>query len=101
MLGEMGSAFDGFTHPGMRRDFDWDLAHAPRVVRENIDALGDMEQEAMVGRILCMLNEDREGILTCRMGVVHNDANDYNVLCHNGKVCLDSGHSLTLTLTQP
>lgn len=85
-LAEMAAAFEGFAHPGMHRTFDWDLARADPVVRKCLADLADPAQVAMVEQILALHAAAAEELARCRCGVVHNDANDYNVLCVGGQV---------------
>lgn len=85
-LAEMANAFEGFRHPGMHREFDWDLARAAPVVRRCIGDLSDPAQVLMVQEILALHEAAAATLGQCRLGVVHNDANDYNVLCVAGQV---------------
>lgn len=75
-VGAMDRALAGFSHPAMHRALHWDLRHA-----------------AMARPHLPLLPEDRRGMVEAylarwetveweklRSGVIHNDANDYNVL---------------------
>ncbi len=83
-LGRLDRALAGFSHPSMHRDVVWDLRKAlavreraadieERDGRERVEALFDAYAERVVPRL---------GELPS--SVVHNDANDYNVLVGDG-----------------
>ena len=79
-LGQLSCALVGFDHPGLHRDFHWDLAKGVQVVtqfgtRIKADWLRDLVLGVRVGAV---------GEL--RRSVIHADANDYNVLVENEKV---------------
>jgi len=79
-LGRFDAALDDFSHPAARRDLKWDLANAGWI-REYLDHVERPERRALVERVLSMYDDDVVPILPgLRRGVVHNDANDYNVL---------------------
>ena len=85
-VGQMDRAFAGFDHPAAHRDFHWDLANASRVVRE----YRPLVQDAALGRLIDALATDFERdvvpLLTkLRKSVIHNDANDYNVIVVDGE----------------
>ena len=75
-LGQVDKSLQGFDHPGAHREFHWDLAQGVQVVRQwgqgiKADWLRDLvfEFAEQVGDLSCL-----------RRGVIHGDANDYNVL---------------------
>lgn len=79
-LGRLAAALAGFDHPGARRPLKWDLA-ASGWILEQAHRVADPELRRLVGRI----GEDftaRVGpaLASTRRGVVHNDANDWNIL---------------------
>lgn len=81
-LGEMDRALTGFSHPPTRRSaFDWDLTCAADVITRDIDALADPGRRAVVEDILAAFERDALPLLPgLRSSVIHNDANDHNVL---------------------
>ncbi len=82
-------ALRGFTHPAMGRPLQWDLRHADRA--RDQAALVQRPQRQWVERAL--LEWARIDWSLLRAGVIHGDANDYNVLVDGGRVCglLDFG----------
>ncbi|MEQ8762668.1 MAG: aminotransferase class III-fold pyridoxal phosphate-dependent enzyme [Planctomycetota bacterium] len=80
MLGELDVALEGFAHPAQNRVLKWDLACGLAVIAERV---GDVEAARREG-VENWLTHSRDRLVPfferARRGVVHNDANDYNVL---------------------
>jgi Ser/Thr protein kinase RdoA (MazF antagonist) len=96
-MGKIDAALRGFTHPAMHRVLQWDLRHAG-LAREHAELLPP-SRRARVERIFA----EWETIEWTRLrhSVIHNDANDYNVLIEDGRMTglLDFGdlvHSATV-----
>ncbi len=80
-LGTLTQALAGFDHPACHRDFDWDLTHASRVVRERAGLVKDPGLHGILRRCLDEYERTVAPVLsTFRRSVIHGDANDYNVL---------------------
>jgi 4-aminobutyrate aminotransferase-like enzyme/Ser/Thr protein kinase RdoA (MazF antagonist) len=80
LLGEIDRALHGFSNPAMSRDLKWDLQGA-LWIKDYTHHIGDSGRRAIVERIISRFESTviaRSGFL--RTSVVHNDANDYNVL---------------------
>ena len=81
-LGELDCALDGFAHPAARnRDLVWNPARALEVIARHAGAIGDASRRSLVEHFARVY----EAIVTplqpqLRVGVIHNDANDFNVL---------------------
>ncbi len=80
-VGDMDRAMADFDHPAARRDFYWDLANAPQIVKEYHPLIADTDFRELIKKI----SHDFERIVTpllpkLRKSVIHNDANDYNVI---------------------
>jgi 4-aminobutyrate aminotransferase-like enzyme/Ser/Thr protein kinase RdoA (MazF antagonist) len=85
-LGGFDKALLTFEHPASKRNLKWDLAKA-QWIKEHIDNITDKSQQEIVQRILKnYLETVQPALSTLRHSVIHNDANDYNVLVHNGLV---------------
>jgi 4-aminobutyrate aminotransferase-like enzyme/Ser/Thr protein kinase RdoA (MazF antagonist) len=79
-LGSMDDAFVGFEHPAMDREMSWDLARAAEVA-SHLGVVEDPEMRRIVSHfILQFLARVGTEIPNLRRSVVHNDANDLNVL---------------------
>ncbi|MCV9907581.1 aminotransferase class III-fold pyridoxal phosphate-dependent enzyme [Brucella sp. HL-2] len=82
-LGELDHALQGFIHPGALRDLDWDLRHAGRA-RTRLHFIDDAEKRALLERFITRFETLIEPKLAgLRAQVIHNDANDWNVLVDN------------------
>lgn len=86
MMGRLSAALDGFDHPGAHRSMRWDLLEAAETVRSRLHLL-EAERRQFVERFLRMYDEVIAPHLDLlRRSVVHNDANDYNVLVNGPAV---------------
>ncbi|KOF17808.1 hypothetical protein AC244_15605 [Ensifer adhaerens] len=80
MLGRFDASLKGFMHPGALRDLDWDIRKAGRS-RDRLDHVSEPEDRALLERFLARFAKTVEPKLaTLRSAVIHNDANDWNVL---------------------
>lgn len=80
MLGRLDRALQGFIHPGALRSFDWDIRMAG-AARGRLHHVGDASDRALLTTLLDRFDREvapRLGGL--RAQVIHNDANDWNVL---------------------
>ncbi len=82
-LGELDHALQGFIHVGALRDLDWDLRHACRA-RDRLHYIDDADKKALLERFITrfetLVAPRLKGL---RAQVIHNDANDWNVLVDN------------------
>ncbi|MEN9934505.1 MAG: hypothetical protein RLZZ387_1084 [Chloroflexota bacterium] len=79
-LGRLDAALAGFEHPAARRELKWDLARTAWI-GEHLGAVEDPARRALVERFLHLFEREALPLLpTLPASVVHNDANDYNVL---------------------
>jgi Ser/Thr protein kinase RdoA (MazF antagonist) len=101
-IGELDAALADFDHPAVHRDFHWDLANAARVIREHLPRMGDQADRDLVAhvseRALAAVDAGRSAF---RRSVIHNDANDWNVLVDGDQIAglIDFGdmvHSWTV-----
>lgn len=80
LLGKLDRHLEGFAHDGARRLYGWDIGRADQHI-ESLAFIEDPERRAAATGILTHF---RDGLLphlvTCPRQVIHNDANDYNVL---------------------
>ncbi len=79
-LGEMDRALDGFTHPAARRELKWNLQDA-LWIKEYTHHIANADRRAIAERLVAQFETRVVPIASrLRTSVVHNDANDYNVL---------------------
>jgi Ser/Thr protein kinase RdoA (MazF antagonist) len=80
-MGRCATALLDLDLPAARRDFQWDVMRAESVVAGNLGDVPDPERRALLERTLAALRERLVPRLSgLRMSVIHNDANDHNVL---------------------
>jgi len=80
MMGRMDRALQGFMHPGALRVFDWDIRRAGES-RSRLHHIADDADRALVTRFLDRFDAHVAPRLPAlRAQVIHNDANDWNVL---------------------
>lgn len=79
-LGAFDRALEDFDHPGARRTLKWDLA-APGWIRKHLDLVASPARRALVERVLDRYDAVvAPALATLPRGIIHNDANDWNVL---------------------
>jgi Ser/Thr protein kinase RdoA (MazF antagonist) len=101
-VGRLDAALADFDHPAAHRDFHWDLAQAARVIGEHLPRVRDAGDRALVGQTSAAawsIVEPRRAAF--RRSVIHNDANDWNVLVDGDRIAgiIDFGdmvHSWTV-----
>ena len=80
-LGEVDRALATFDDPALHRDFYWDLANGLSLVYRNISMVQDAELRGVIERIVARLEQDDvPRFARLRRSVIHNDANDHNVV---------------------
>ncbi len=91
-MARIGAALRGFTHPAMHRVLQWDLRHAG-LAREHAHLL-PRARRTRVERVFTHWETIEWARL--RHGVIHNDANDNNVLVEGGRMTglLDFGDAV-------
>lgn len=81
-LGSITSGLSAFAHRAARRSLKWDLAAAGWIA-DHLDRVADQALRDRIARVLAEFTQDvRPRLAGLRASVVHNDANDYNVLVH-------------------
>jgi Ser/Thr protein kinase RdoA (MazF antagonist) len=79
-MGRLDAALADFVHPAARRELKWDLARAGWI-RDYVHHIPEPERHALVDRFLELYETEVVPRLSAlRTSVIHNDANDYNVL---------------------
>jgi len=84
-VGSLDLAFAGFDHPALHREFHWDLARGRKVIRQYRPLVEDPETGDLVDRAMAVFKGSALARLDgLRHSVIHNDANDHNVLVGGG-----------------
>jgi len=85
-LGEMDGSLAKFNHPAMHRDLDWDLKNALRVLPHTQFIENPQQQRLAEYFFLQFETEIYPKLSTFRRQVIHNDANDFNVLVDKKRI---------------
>lgn len=79
-LGRLSAALAEFRSPAARRPLKWDLT-APQWIADHLGRIADPQRRALAEQALVAWERDvRPALSALRTAVVHNDANDHNVL---------------------
>ncbi len=85
-VGRVDRILAEFDHPAAHRDFHWDLAKALQVVQEYKDLIDDPELRGVVEECAADFQRNVAPLLPgLRRSIIHNDANDYNVIVGGGE----------------
>lgn len=80
-LGRMDKALLSFRHPAMERELKWDLKNALFTLGRLLPQIEGKAERELVQHFMKVFEEQAVSILAkLRLSVIHNDANDYNVL---------------------
>ena len=86
-MGRLDGALAGFDHPALRRTFHWDLAQAANVIGQYKDEIAHPQRRVLIERLFTHFEQvTLPGLGGLRHGVIHGDANDYNVLVRDRQV---------------
>ncbi len=82
LLGRLDVALSGFRHAAaVGRDFHWDPARAAEVVERHRGAITDPIRRELLSRFQALYGSEVAPLLPgLPRSVIHNDANDYNLL---------------------
>ena len=79
-IGRISQALADFDHPGAHRYLEWDLHHGDQVVTRKKQLLDDDQQQLVNHFVDLYRTRVKPVIGQLPTGVLHNDANDYNLL---------------------
>ncbi len=80
-LGRLTRGLSGFAHPSARRPLLWDMASGPETVREYLPLIAEAGRRDLVKTFLRRFDDGlRAKLDSLETGVIHNDANDFNVI---------------------
>ncbi|HLI05113.1 MAG TPA: aminotransferase class III-fold pyridoxal phosphate-dependent enzyme [Ktedonobacteraceae bacterium] len=79
-LGRVDGALQGFEHPAAERTLKWDLQQAAWI-RDYLQYIEPAPRRALVESFFALYEQEVQPLLPgLRKSIIHNDANDYNVL---------------------
>ncbi|EBA16971.1 hypothetical protein RSK20926_08377 [Roseobacter sp. SK209-2-6] len=79
VLGGTAKALTGFQHPGLERDFKWDLMRAGWIGAE-FDSIKNLQKQALIKEIETEFTKLEPALQSLPKQAIHNDANDYNIM---------------------
>jgi 4-aminobutyrate aminotransferase-like enzyme/Ser/Thr protein kinase RdoA (MazF antagonist) len=80
-IGRLDGALQGFSHQAQARPLKWRVENARAVLTDGIDLVEGSEKRDLLPFFLSLFETEVEARLeTLPRGVIHNDANDYNLL---------------------
>ncbi len=82
-LGTMDAALADFSHPGLHRDFKWNLVHGGWIT-DQTSVVDDGPRRKLLDRIVSDFTAIRAFLKSCPAQAIHNDVNDYNILVDGG-----------------
>jgi Ser/Thr protein kinase RdoA (MazF antagonist) len=80
VMGRVATALGSFEHPAAHRPFQWEAGQGLEVIAAHAPAVVDAERGNLLRRWIDRLGRLGDTLPGLRHGVIHNDANDYNVL---------------------
>lgn len=78
-LGGAGKALADFQHPGLARDFKWDLMQADWIGSE-LAAISEPARQSLIRDIDTAFSKLEPILAQLPKQAIHNDANDYNIM---------------------
>ncbi|WP_187431502.1 Acetylornithine/succinyldiaminopimelate aminotransferase [Roseobacter fucihabitans] len=79
VLGRCATALKSFEHPGLLRDFKWNLTQADWFTAQ-IDSIQDTQRRVLIEEIGNDFRQIQTALKAMPHQAIHNDANDYNIL---------------------
>jgi Ser/Thr protein kinase RdoA (MazF antagonist) len=80
VMGRTVKAFAGWDHPAAHRPFQWNALNSLEVIDTHAGAVVEPDRKDLVNRWRHRLDPLARELPRLRQGVIHNDANDQNVL---------------------
>jgi Ser/Thr protein kinase RdoA (MazF antagonist) len=80
VMGRTATALGTFDHPAAHREFQWEAERGLAVIAAHAPAVVDSERATLLARWVDRLAALQATLPGLRHGVIHNDANDHNVL---------------------
>ena len=85
-LGQMDAALSNFEHPAAHRELKWDLKLAG-FIADYTKFIPNQERRALVEKFLNhFLQKTQTQLDDLRHSIIHNDANDYNILAEDQQI---------------
>ena len=79
ILGQCDQVLSTFAHPGLERDFKWDLTRG-NWINTHLDVIPDPQRKTLVHEICTAFSDISPALNALPRQAIHNDVNDYNIL---------------------
>ena len=80
-MGKLDKQLSKIDHPAFHRDFYWDITKGPKILEEHVHLIDDLEIQSFIRNFLQEYQSKVvPNLANIRKSVIHNDANDYNLL---------------------
>jgi len=84
-IGQLTNALGRFDHPALHRAFHWDLANGQKIIAQNGKLIRDKTLRKTVIKLATDFEKYTASLLpNLPCSIIHNDANDYNLLAGGG-----------------
>ncbi len=84
-MGLVTNALQNYDHPALHRDFHWDLANGLDIIQNFLDLVVEPDLRQLIQQLRDQFESSVKPLLDdLRMSIIHNDANDFNLLVGGG-----------------
>ena len=91
LLGELDLRLEVLEdNSAAKREMKWDLKNALQIVTQSVSTIEDLTRRSLLNRFVENYLQIEPTVHSLRQSVIHNDANDYNILVHRDEL---SGNS--------
>ncbi|GAB4281959.1 MAG: aminotransferase class III-fold pyridoxal phosphate-dependent enzyme [Candidatus Promineifilaceae bacterium] len=98
-IGTIDRALLDFDHPAAHRRFHWDLQHAVTTINQHLPDVTDPAMQACIAQTLTLYTQEAAPRLPhLRRSIIHNDANDMNIILDAGDGNIDGRYQRVLGL---
>ena len=89
LVGTLRNSLRNWEHPGLRREFEWDVRQGIQVVEDSILHIEEPRQQRVVHETLGSIKAAMDGLdPDFEVGTIHGDCNDHNLLLNEeGNLC--------------
>ena len=100
-MGRLDRALEGFAHPEQNRFLRWNAANAREVIEGALELVSTDERRELLRHFSKLVQDEvAPALSSLPRGIIHNDANDYNLLVGGGEISgiLDFGDMIESAL---
>ncbi len=100
-MGRLDRSLEGFTHPEGERSLKWNTENAREVVEGALELVSNDDRHELLRHFRTLIDDEvAPALSSLPRGVIHNDANDHNLLVSEGEISgiLDFGDMIESAL---